>query len=50
MTTQDKNELETVAFKERVSGVAVLQVDVDTNGYVIAAVPSQRASSADRLI
>jgi hypothetical protein len=39
MTTQDKTELETVAYKERVSGVAVLQVDVDTNGYVIAAVP-----------
>lgn len=39
MTTQDKTELQTVAFKERVSGVAVLQVDVDTRGYVIAAVP-----------
>jgi hypothetical protein len=39
MTTQDKTELQTVAFKERVSGVAVLQLDVDTSGYVIAAVP-----------
>jgi tetratricopeptide (TPR) repeat protein len=38
MTTQDKTELETVTFKERVSGVAVVQVDVDTNGKVIAAV------------
>jgi hypothetical protein len=39
MTAQDKTELETVAFKERVSGVAVLQVDVDTNGHVVAAIP-----------
>jgi tetratricopeptide (TPR) repeat protein len=39
MTTQDKTELEIVTSKERVSGVAVLQVDVDTNGNVIAAVP-----------
>jgi hypothetical protein len=28
-----------VAVKERISGVAVLQVDVDINGHVIAAVP-----------
>jgi len=39
MTAQDKAELETVAFKERVSGVAVLQVDVDTKGHVVAAIP-----------
>ncbi len=39
MTTQDKTELGIVTFQERVSGVAVLQVDVDTNGHVIAAVP-----------
>src|SRR5271163_1790950 len=39
MTTQDKTELGIVTVKERVSGVAVLQVDVDTNGHVIAAVP-----------
>ena len=39
MTTQDKTELEIVTFKERVSGVAVVQVDVDTSGHVIAAVP-----------
>jgi len=39
MSAQDKTELETVAFKERVSGLAVLQVDVDTNGHVVAAQP-----------
>ena len=39
MTTQDKTELATVTYNERVSGVAVLQVDVDTRGYVVAAVP-----------
>jgi hypothetical protein len=39
MTTQDKTELQTVTYKERVSGLAVVQVDVDTRGHVIAAVP-----------
>jgi hypothetical protein len=39
MTTQDKTELATVTYKERESGMAVLQVDVDTNGYVVAVVP-----------
>src|SRR5271163_129749 len=39
LTTQDRTELETVTYKERVSGVAVLHVHDDTKGYVVAAVP-----------
>jgi hypothetical protein len=42
-TTQDKTELEIVTYKERVSGVAVVQVDVDTRGHVIAAIPLDRS-------
>ena len=38
-TTQDRTELGIVIVKERVSGIAEVQVDVDTGGHVIGVTP-----------